>query len=404
MTAVRILLLGFYYPPDISAGAFRCEALVHALARRLPSGSELEVITTQPNRFGREGRWRADDDVWSEGNVTITRVEVSGGGRGMASQARAFASYAARVRQLTRDRHFDLVIATSSRLMTAVLGRWVARRCGARLYQDIRDNFVDNLPSVLPHGTGHLLAPVFGGLERWALARADRINLVSRGFEPYFRSRYPGQRFSWHTNGIDTPFVAALESGVFQQEEASGRCDRPLQVLYAGNLGAGQGMEHILPALAQRLQGRVAFRVIGAGAGREPLRRALAERDVDNVRVLAPVSRVGLLDAYRQADVLFLHLNRLPSLESVLPSKLFEYAATGRPVWAGVSGFAARFVEQEIDNAACFSPCDVDEAVAALGRLEVSSRPRPTFVARWRRDRIIDEMADEIMALVMDEA
>ncbi|MBB3229784.1 glycosyltransferase family 4 protein [Halomonas stenophila] len=400
---MRVLLLGFYYPPDISAGAFRCEALVHALARRLPSGSELDVITTEPNRFGREGQWRPDDAEWPEGKVTITRLEVSGGGGGMASQARAFASYAARVRQLTRDRHFDLVIATSSRLMTAVLGRWVAKRCGARLYQDIRDNFVDNLPSVLPHGTGHLLAPVFGGLERWALARADRINLVSRGFEPYFQSRYPGQRFSWHTNGIDAPFVAAFESGMFEQE-ATGRVDQPLQVLYAGNLGAGQGMEHILPALARRLEGRVAFRVIGAGAGREPLCRALAEQGVDNVQVLAPVSRDDLLDAYRQADVLFLHLNRLPSLESVLPSKLFEYAATGRPVWAGVSGAAARFVEQEIDNAACFSPCDVDEAVAALGRLEVSSRPRPAFVARWRRDRIMDEMANEIMALVMDEA
>ncbi|MDN3554969.1 glycosyltransferase family 4 protein [Halomonas maura] len=403
MTAVRILLLGFYYPPDISAGAFRCEALVHALSSRLSPGSELEVITTAPNRFGGKGQWRTNDEGRSDGNVTITRVEVSGGGRGMASQARAFASYAARVRELTRDRHFDLVIATSSRLMTAVLGRWVAKRCGARLYQDIRDNFVDNLPSVLPFRAGHLLAPVFGGLERWALAKADRINLVSRGFEPYFQARYPGQGFSWHTNGIDTPFVAALESGVFTQE-APRRGDQPLQVLYAGNLGAGQGMEHILPPLAQRLAGRVAFRVIGAGAGREPLCRALAEQGVDNVQVLSPVSRDGLLDAYRQADVLFLHLNRLPSLESVLPSKLFEYAATGRPVWAGVSGFAARFVEQEIDNAACFSPCDVDEGIAALERLEVSSRPRPTFVARWRRDRIMNEMADEIVALVTDEA
>lgn len=403
MTAVRVLLLGFYYPPDISAGAFRTEALVHALARRLPAGSELQVVTTMPHRHANGEQQVTAEQAILEGKVSLTRLSVASGGRGMAAQARAFASYARQVRRLIRGQDYDLVIATSSRLMNAVLGRWVAGRSRARLYQDIRDNFVDNLPHVLPWGAGRLLAPLFGLLERWALGNADRVNLVSRGFGPYFQSRYPRQRFSWHTNGIDAPFVEAVESGAFTRETS--RPDgQPLRVLYAGNLGAGQGIERILPALAERLAERVAFRVIGAGACREALCRALDERGVSNVRVEEPVARADLLEAYRQADVLFLHLNTLPSLECVLPSKLFEYAATGRPIWAGMSGFAASFVAEEIENAALFPPGDVEGAVAALGRLGVFSRPRPSFVAKWRRDRIMDEMADDILALVTDEA
>ena len=177
-----------------------------------------------------------------------------------------------------------------------------------------------------------------------------------------------------------------------------------MKVLYAGNLGAGQGLEDILPQLAERLAGRVAFTVIGAGGGCVALRRALEARSLSNVTLLPHQPREGLIAAYRTADVLFLHLNDMPSLTRVLPSKLFEYAATGKPIWAGVAGYAASFVGEEIDNAAVFPPCDVEGALAALDRLEVCSRPRPAFVAKWRRDRIMDEMATDILALVTNEA
>ncbi|UYG01948.1 glycosyltransferase family 4 protein [Halomonas sp. LR3S48] len=400
---MRILLLGFYYPPDISAGAFRAEALVTALERRLPQGSELHVITTMPNRHRHEENLLSEEEALPGGKVRITRLPVPGGGRGMASQVRAFASFAYQVRKRVREEPYDLVVSTSSRLMTAVLGAWVARRKNARLYQDIRDNFVENLPFVLPGGTGRLVAPFFGILERWALGRADRINLVSRGFEPYFRPRYPRQRFAWHTNGIDHPFVEAAESGFFDQKIHADE-SQPLHVLYAGNLGAGQGMELILPNLAERLSTRVAFTVIGAGAGREALCRALSERGIENVQVRDPVPREALLEAYYAADVLFLHLNTLPSLESVLPSKLFEYATTGRPIWAGLAGFPAQFVKEEIENAAVFAPGNVEAAVAALDRLELHCRPRPAFVAKWRRDKIMADMADQVLALVTNEA
>lgn len=400
MSILRLLLLGFYYPPDISAGAFRAQALVEALARRLPPGSELHVITTQPSRFVADDAPPKEETLFT-GHVKVTRLAVPEG-RGMASQVQAFAAYARKVRKLVKGECYDLVIATSSRLMTAVLGRWVAKRCGARLYQDIRDNFVANLPYVLPYQTGRLLAPFFGVMEKWALRRADCINLVSHGFALYFQPRYPAQRFTWHTNGIDRPFVEAVESGVFQQDISAPQ-DGPLQVLYAGNLGAGQGIEHILPSLAERLVGRTTFTVIGAGSGREVLCNELKKRGIKNVQVQNPVPREALLKAYRSTDVLLVHLNTLPSLESVLPSKLFEYAATGRPIWAGLAGFPASFVKEEIENAVVFPPGDVAEAVAKLGCLELHCRPRSAFIDKWRRDNIMDDMASEILALVNNE-
>lgn len=75
----------------------------------------------------------------------------------------------------------------------------------------------------------------------------------------------------------------------------------------------------------------------------------------------------------------------------------------GRPVWAGVTGFPAQFVSEEIDNAVVFAPGDVGAAVAAVDRLALHCRPRSAFIEKWRRNRIMDDMASEVLALVTDE-
>jgi hypothetical protein len=83
----------------------------------------------------------------------------------------------------------------------------------------------------------------------------------------------------------------------------------------------------------------------------------------------------------------------------VLPSKVFEYAATGRPIWAGVAGFAARFIAAEVPNAAVFAPCDVSEAIKRLDGLILQNLPRSEFVTRYARRSIAGAMAEDILAL-----
>ena len=172
------------------------------------------------------------------------------------------------------------------------------------------------------------------------MRRADRINLVSRGFESYFRSRYPDRSYVWFTNGIDVGSFLRRPIGPRLQKTAVAK--GPLLVVYAGNIGDGQGLHVILPQLARRLGRRVHFRVIGDGGRRELLAQRLARAGVDNVDIMAPPPRPALLAAYSNADILFLHLNAHAAFEKVLPSKIFEYAATGKPIWAGVAGYAAR--------------------------------------------------------------
>ena len=390
---MRVLVLSFYFRPDLSACSFRATPLVDELHAMMPSGSHIDVITTLPNRY----RSFAADAPQSEElpGVSIFRIALPLHKSGMIDQSRAFYAFSRSAVRKVGAQKYDIVFATSSRLMTAVLAAHIARRSGARLYLDIRDIFVDTMKDVAS-GLSWLISPVSSRLERWAIGRAAKVNLVSQGFSEYFSKRYPNRRFSFITNGIDEEFVAG--SGV-PDSRGSHSSNNPRVVLYAGNLGEGQGLHEIVPQLAKRLGSKVRFRIIGDGGRKEALRAALSKHGVENAELLPPMGRRELVEAYKAADVLFLHLNDYPAFRKVLPSKVFEYGAMGKPVWAGVSGFAATFVQTELSNAAVFHPCDVEGAVKSFNELRFENTPRSDFVRKYSRARVTRELAKDILSI-----
>ncbi|MFK0037969.1 glycosyltransferase family 4 protein [Pseudomonas monteilii] len=390
----RILLLSFYYPPDLSAGSFRAEALVNALRAELGDQVEIELVTTQPNRYHS---FTANAvSIERLPLLTIRRIDVPAHRSGIRDQAQAFASFALNALKITRKKKYDLVFATSSRLMTASLGALIAKRNGCGLYLDIRDILVDTLRELLPSRWGRLAASIFSPIERWTVNQATKVNLISPGFLPYFTTRYPGREFTLYTNGVDDLFIEHAQA---PQLPVPQRRTQRLQVVYAGNIGTGQGLHQILPELAKRLADKVEFHLIGAGSALKALKESLEHAEVENVRISPPMRRDQLLRIYYQADVLFLHLNNLKAFRRVLPSKLFEYAATDKPIWGGLSGYAGRFAQKRIKNVALFPPCDIEAAIQAFQRLEIQKTSRLEFVQQFSRRSIKKKMAQDILQI-----
>ena len=385
---LRILVLSFYFRPDLCAGSFRATAFVNALKQRMPADGQIDVLTTLPNRYNSFSVEALAEEESS--GLSIVRIALPKHQSGMLDQAKAFISFAREVLRVTRDKNYDLVYATSSRLMTASLGALVVRKMRTPLYLDIRDIFVDTIKDVLPSHLAVLTKPVFTLLERWTINSASKVNLVSQGFAQYFSTRYPEQKFSYFTNGIDDEFLSVADC------QPAARTSDVLEILYAGNLGEGQGLHAIIPDLAKRMRGRVCFKIVGDGGRKEALQTALADAGIDNVELLAPMKRAQLIAAYQAADVLFLHLNDYDAFRKVLPSKLFEYGAMGKPIWAGVSGYAAEFVRTELDNSAVFHPCDAEEGERVFSQLRFHNEPRSQFVAKFARRNIADEMAIDV--------
>lgn len=392
MIPLKILLVSYYFPPDLCAGAFRATALADALIRQGHGDVQLDVVTTEPNRY----RTHQPDALEATGaDYRVFRVALPRHRWGFVGQVRSFAAFAQAAAIKAPESRYDVVVATSSRLMTGALGAWLARRKGAAYYLDIRDIFIDTIRYVYPPAVVLPLNGLLSRIERYAVARAARVNLVSPGFLPYFREISPDKDYRLFTNGIDDDFEAGAMSPKAPPEGK-------VQIVYAGNIGHGQGLERILPELAVRLSDRASFTVIGDGATRAALmQRCDALRAP--VAFVGPVARDQLLEYYDQADVLFLHLNDLPAFLKVLPSKLFEYLATGKPVLAGVEGYCRDFLTEQVDGVGIFRPCDVEGAVQAFDQLALANYPRETFRKNYARRRIMDEMAADILALGQSE-
>lgn len=390
---LKILVLSFYFKPDLSAGSFRTTAFVDALSVRMPIDGQIDVLTTLPNRYSS---FLADAPAEEKlPGLSIVRISLTPHQSGMLDQTRSFIFFAREVLRRTQGQKYDLVFATSSRLMTAVLGAWVARKNQTKLYLDIRDIFVDTIKDVLPRHLAILTKPLFVLLERWVINGADKVNLVSQGFAKYFSVRYPKQRFSYYTNGIDEEFLSV------PKPEPVPRTSDVMKVIYAGNLGEGQGLHKIIPDLAKRMHGKICFKIIGDGGRKSALSTALERTGVDNVELLPPMTRAQLIAAYQAADVLFLHLNNYDAFKKVLPSKLFEYGAMGKPIWAGVSGYASDFVRAELDNSAVFNPCDATDAERVFGQLRLMDETRFRFESKFARKNIANELAKDVLKSIV---
>jgi glycosyltransferase involved in cell wall biosynthesis len=118
-----------------------------------------------------------------------------------------------------------------------------------------------------------------------------------------------------------------------------------------------------------------------------------------NVSISGPVSRNQLLEEYRAADILFLHLNDQPAFRKVLPSKIFEYAATGKPILAGLAGYAREFMKANVSNVSLFEPCQIEDAVTALEALDTHPRDRSQFVSRFSREKLMTALAADVLAV-----
>lgn len=394
----RILYLTFYFRPDLCAGSFRNSPLAEELAARAEGDDiHIDVVTTTPNRY--KSYREAYEPTEHHDNMTIERLEIPSHESGIADQALSFASYFFQALKLTADRNYDLVFASSSRFFTSYLGYRIALRDHTPLYLDVRDIFSETFGDLsmnpLMHGG---IIPIIKQMEKRVYHYADHINLISEGFRPFFKFCDDTTTFSTFTHGVDRVFSE-------NNFDASLSTKSEKTILYAGNIGDGQGLHHVIPEASEQLGSSYRFQVIGDGGSREELEKQIRDRNIRNVEILKPMNRKKLINHYRKADMLLLHLNDRPIFTKVLPSKIFELAATEKPILAGVKGEAASFLNEHIEGSFLFEPGDASGLVGQVRKIEKLNGQHQKFdnsefVERFSRKKINREMAASILSYI----
>jgi len=291
--------------------------------------------------------------------------------------------------RLTKNKKYDLVFVSSSRLFSAYLGMKIAKRNECPLYLDIRDLFAENMKEIITNPfLKYPLYLILCYFEKITYSKAQHINLVSEGFKGNFKA-YKQAKFTFYPNGIDDMFLNLTQNpGIIGQ--------KPQIITYAGNIGEGQGLHKILIDSAKQLRETHLFRIIGDGGTKHLIEEEIAKQNITNIEILNPVNREKLLEYYKQSHFLFLHLNSYKAFEKVLPSKLFEYGATNIPIIAGVSGFANEFIKVNLQNTILFKPCDSNNLVKELKNYNYFLQERNDFIEKYRRDNISNALSVSI--------
>ena len=387
----RIVYLTFYFTPDLCAGSFRNSSLAIELSRQAKFKNVfVDLYTTSPNRYST---FKTEALEYEElDNLRIHRIKLPSHKSGMIDQVLSFSKFYWEVRKMNRSKKADLVFASSSRLFTAFLGYKIAKKSKAPLFLDIRDIFVDTMSDVLkPSVFKPIIISFLKHIENKTFNYANHINLISEGFKEYF-SKFKNKSFSFFSNGIDNEFLKN-DNSLNQIKNGNTKL-----IVYAGNIGEGQGLDKIVPQAAKKLGNNFTFLIYGDGGAKNKLQKEIDKLKVENVILKDPVSRHELKSIYNSADYLFLHLNDYSAFKKVLPSKIFELATYPKTIIAGVSGYSAGFIKKEVPNSYVFNPCDIRSLVGFLENDKTSSNfDRERFKTKFSRSTINKQLSANII-------
>ena len=280
--------------------------------------------------------------------------------------------------------------------MTAFLGALINSNMKAYLYLDIRDLFRDTIYEILPKPVSFFILPIVKLIEKFTFCSSSKINLVSVGFNSYVKKILRNNseiQITNFSNGIDDQFLKKS----FKVKKKFNSTIKT--ILFAGNIGEGQGLHKIIPEVAMQLKDCIRFKVIGDGGAFLKLKNKIKSLNIGNVDLIKPMSRNELCDFYLKADILFVHLNNNEAFKKVIPSKLYEYASIGKPILAGLEGVSYKFVKKEIDGTELFKPCDVKSFISAYNKLIKKGRfyNRLTFKKKYSRKHIMKKMIDDLL-------
>ena len=392
----KILYLTFYFEPDLCAGSFRNTTLAKTLSEQLGNDGEIDIVTAFPHRYKT---YKIDALRFEKiGNIRIHRIDIPEHKSGFLDQIFSFTTYFKKAKKITRNNDYDLIFASSSRLFTAYLGYNIARKLKKPLYLDIRDIFVDTMDDVLKNPIIKLcIIPLIKRIEKKVFNYAKHINLISGGFFPYFE-QFKCKSFSNFTNGIDNEFLSAVEN---KNIDSTQNIVQQKTIVYAGNIGEGQGLDKIIPPVAKKIGDKFKFLVIGDGGTKHKLSHEIMKEGLQEyIELRDPVGRSELINIYHQADFLFIHLNNYKAFKKVLPSKIFELGTFHKPIIAGVSGFSYQFIKENISNVILFESCDIENFVKGLQNYSYRTEARLTFIENYKRDNINKKMAESILSFV----
>lgn len=376
---MRILYVSQYFPPEIGAPAVR----VHDLARMwVQQGHDVTVLTGFPNHptgvlnpaYRKKFR-RLTIREQMDGINVVRSWLMPLPNRKPAERILNYSSFcvSAALRGLFLKK-FDVVIATSPQLLVGLSGWMISRLRGAKFVFEVRDLWPESLLATGTSDQNSLMYRSLLQISTRLYRAADHIVVVTPAFKKHLEANF----------GCNPAKISVIPNGVDLEwfEQARSNYVRPRKekfiVSFIGTIGHAHGVDVVLRAaeILRQSHPEILFRIIGEGAERANIEASIKQQGICNVEIRPQQPRVDVPSMIWNSDACLVLLKRSDVFKTVIPTKMLEFMACGRPIILGVEGQALEVLEEA--NAGIAIP---PEDAGALATAVLTLHANPSFAA-----------------------
>ncbi|WP_040496773.1 glycosyltransferase family 4 protein [Fulvivirga imtechensis] len=342
---MKILFLSDNFPPEYNAPATRtyehCKEWVKL-------GAKVTVITCFPNfpqgKIFEGYKNKLWEEEWIDGIRVIRVWSFISSNKGFFRRTIDFLSYAFMAFFAGLFIKTDIIIATSPQFFTAVSGYFLSVFKRKKWIMEVRDLWPESI-SAVNAVKGNIIIKWLEKLELFLYRNCARIVVVTDAFKKDMINRgIDGSKIFVVKNGANLSRFSPLPPN--SEIKAKLNLNGSFVIGYIGTHGLAHSLEFIVTAISKMQNSKVKFLFIGDGAEKENVVSKAQALSVENVIFCPPVEKAKVRDYLSVIDAALVPLKKSDTFKCVIPSKIFESAAMGKPILLGVDGESRAIIEK----------------------------------------------------------
>ncbi|WP_069133137.1 glycosyltransferase family 4 protein [Rhodohalobacter halophilus] len=405
---MKILFITDNFPPEVNAPATR--TYEHAI-EWVEEGAEVTVLTCNPNfpqgkiYDGYKNRIKQVEHI--DGIKVVRLWSYMSANQGFVKRTLDYMSFAWMSSLFGLFEKADVIIATSPQFFTTWAGWFLSKLKRKPWVFELRDLWPESIATV---GAMSKESRAYRTLEKIELGLyksadlvipntpAFKTNLVNRGI--------PEEKMHVIPNGANLELFDPERKNAELKEKLGIKED--FVIGYIGTHGLAHSLDFVIESIAKVDFGNIHFLFIGDGAEKEKVKSMADDKGLKNVTFLDPIPKAQIPNYLALTDASLVPLKKSDTFKTVIPSKIFEACAMGKPIILGVEGQAKEIID-EFEAGVCFEPENSTEFVDAVHRLTGDKRLYQTLsenalnLARaYDRKKLAKEMLDVIREKVVN--
>ena len=367
---MRILFLTDNFPPEVNAPATRTyEHCRHWVTL----GYEVTVITCNPNfphgKLYKGYKNKLYQKEFVDGIEVIRVWSYMTANKGFSKRILDYLSYAIVAFIVGLFQKFDLIVATSPQFFTTWAGWGLSKIKRKPWIFELRDIWPESLRTVgalKQEKLLNFLEKIELGLYRdakqvIAVTDAFKNNLIARGIAT--------NKISVITNGSNNKlfYLRPKNKNLLKNLKLQDK----FIVGYIGTHGMAHSLDFIINSIAKIKDNEIHFLFIGEGAIKSDIVELSNRLSLKNITFLDSISKEEVPLYLSICDISLAPLKNRKNFREVIPSKIFEASAMGKPTLLGVKGEAQKIIEK-YNAGLCFIPEDEEDFLLKLNELKES--------------------------------